>query len=108
TSIVPFGQTQQPPPPNGPKGPNGGDPVDLYTGLLTVSKTDLSLPDLQPINLQHSLRQNDPTSRAFGVGGDDNFDQYLTDAGANINLDFADGSQYLYTATASNTWTEQN
>jgi RHS repeat-associated protein len=108
TEIVPFGQTQQPPPPNGPKGPNGGDPVDLYTGLLTVSKVDLSLPDLMPIELEHSLRQNDPTSRAFGVGGDDNYDEYLTDSGTNVNLNFADGAEYLYTATGSNTWVEEN
>ena len=106
--ITPFGQTQQPPPNGGPKGPQGGDPVDLYTGLLSVAKTDLSVRDVIPATFTHYLRQNDPVSRALGIGGDDNYDIYLTDAGSNINLTMGNGAQYVFTPTGNNTWAEGN
>jgi RHS repeat-associated protein len=49
-------------------GPAAGDPVDVATGLLTVGKTDLFLPDVIPITLSRTYRPLDPVSRAFGIG----------------------------------------
>src|SRR5947199_216230 len=45
----------------------GGDPVDLGTGLFVLTNTDLQLPDVLPISLQRTYRQNDTVSRAFGI-----------------------------------------
>ena len=49
-------------------GSEDGDPVDLGTGLLVVEKMDLMLPDVLPITLTRTYRQNDTTSRPFGIG----------------------------------------
>lgn len=38
----------------------GGDPVDLATGLLVVTKTDLVIPGRQPVTLTRTAR---PTGR---------------------------------------------
>jgi RHS repeat-associated protein len=59
------------PPPDGPEpGGNdeGGDPVDLSTGLFVLKKTDLVIPDTMPIVLRRFYRPGDPISRAFGIG----------------------------------------
>jgi hypothetical protein len=42
-------------PTEGPLGPTDGDPVDLFTGLLVVNKTDLVLPDTVPIVLTRPI-----------------------------------------------------
>jgi YD repeat-containing protein len=49
-----------------------GDPVDMGTGLLVNSHTDLYLPDTMPISITRTYRQSDSSSRAFGIGT--NFD----------------------------------
>src|SRR5689334_3741176 len=54
-----------------------GDPVNLGTGLLIVEKTDLTLPDLIPINLRRTYRQNDNRSRAFGIGASHPYEVFL-------------------------------
>jgi RHS repeat-associated protein len=54
------------PPPGSPE--DGGDPVDLATGLLVMQKTDLALPDVLPIALRRTYRPNDPNVRWFGIG----------------------------------------
>jgi RHS repeat-associated protein len=65
TSGKPAGQNQ-----------NGGDPVDLATGLFSYNKTDLVLPDIIPISLTRSYRTNDNLSRAFGIGTSHNYDMF--------------------------------
>lgn len=56
---------------------NGGDPVDLGTGLFVYRKTDLVVTDVIPLVLTRTYRQNDSTSRAFGVGTNDSFDFFM-------------------------------
>jgi RHS repeat-associated protein len=56
---------------------NGGDPVDLATGLFVYQKNDLVLPDLLPLALTRTYRQNDPQSRAFGVGTSMPYDMFM-------------------------------
>ena len=65
------------PPGEGPKGPFGGDPVDLSTGLFLYEKVDLFLPDLLPIALTRSYRPGDPVTREFGIGSRHPYTLYL-------------------------------
>src|SRR5438445_11323475 len=55
----------------------GGDPVDLATGLFVYEKTDLVLPDVIPLTLTRTYRQNDTRSRTFGIGTTHNYDIFL-------------------------------
>jgi RHS repeat-associated protein len=67
-------------PADGPQSGNnddGGDPIDMGTGLFVYSKTDLVLPDLIPIVLSRTYRQNDPVSRSFGVGTGMPYDMFM-------------------------------
>ncbi|MGW1894199.1 IPT/TIG domain-containing protein [Streptomyces sp. NPDC002004] len=55
-----------------------GDPVDLQTGLLTDSRTDLAVADpLGSAEVTRSYWQGDSRSRAFGVGRDLSYNLYL-------------------------------
>jgi RHS repeat-associated protein len=56
---------------------NDGDPVDLFTGLFTLRKTDIYLPDVMPIALTRTYRPADSRSRAFGVGSNHPYDIFL-------------------------------
>jgi len=51
-----------------PGGDIGGDPVDLATGLLMVTKTDLMLPGRLPIALTRSYQTNGTVTGPFGRG----------------------------------------
>jgi RHS repeat-associated protein len=64
------------PPPGDDQG-QGGDPVNLATGLLVYSKTDLVVPDVIPLTLSRTYRPNDSASRSFGVGTSQPYDIYL-------------------------------
>jgi RHS repeat-associated protein len=48
-----------------------GDPVDVSTGLFTMEKTDLVLPDVIPIVLQRQHRAGDSSVGLFGQGQHD-------------------------------------
>jgi RHS repeat-associated protein len=55
-----------------------GDPVDLQTGLLTDSRTDLGVSDpLGPAEVTRTYWQGDSRSRAFGIGRDLSYNLYL-------------------------------
>jgi RHS repeat-associated protein len=87
-------------------GLTGGDPVDLGTGLFTMDKTDLVLPDVVPIVVQRSYRQGDTERRSFGVGQTGWLDMYLT--GDNVTyqwaeLILADGARVRFTRTSPGT-----
>lgn len=47
---------------------NAGDPVELATGLFIMEQIDLAIPDLIPLTLTRTYRQNDTASRPFGIG----------------------------------------
>ena len=76
-----------------------GDPVDLATGLLTLDKPDLVLPDVTPVVLQRSYRQNDTGRRSFGVGQTSGLDMYLTGDGTFqwAELILPDGARVRFT-----------
>ncbi|MFI9833765.1 RHS repeat-associated core domain-containing protein [Streptomyces sp. NPDC051913] len=55
-----------------------GDPVDLQTGLLTDSRTDLGVSDpLGSAEVTRTYWQGDSRSRAFGIGRDLSYNLYL-------------------------------
>lgn len=63
-------------PPAGP-GSQDGDPVDLSTGQFIYSKTDISLPDVVPIDLTRTYIANDSLTRAFGIGTTQSYDIFM-------------------------------
>jgi RHS repeat-associated protein len=54
------------------------DPVDVSTGLYTMEKTDLVLPDVMPIVLQRQHRSGDTSVGLFGMGQHDIYSMMLT------------------------------
>ncbi|WP_435212528.1 RHS repeat-associated core domain-containing protein [Streptomyces sp. bgisy034] len=55
-----------------------GDPVDLSTGLLTDSRTDLAVDDLlTPVEVTRTYWQGDTEKRAFGIGRDLVYNAFL-------------------------------
>jgi RHS repeat-associated protein len=79
-------------------GKNKADPVDCFTGLFTHTVTDIALPDVMPISVTRTYRQNDPASRAFGIGTDLSYDMYLYttvtgDSPSPIDLVLSDSSR---------------
>jgi RHS repeat-associated protein len=54
------------------------DPVDVSTGLYTMEKTDLMLPDVIPIVLQRQHRSGDTSVGLFGMGQHDLYSMTLT------------------------------
>jgi RHS repeat-associated protein len=55
----------------------GGDPVELSTGLFVHQKTDLALPDVIPLELSRTYRQNDSNDRPFGKGATTQYDMFI-------------------------------
>jgi RHS repeat-associated protein len=69
-----------PPPSSAPApggGSVGGDPVDLGTGLLADTETDLTVPGTLPLAVTRSYQQSDTGIRTFGVGDSSEYDMFL-------------------------------
>lgn len=77
----------------------GGDPVELATGLFIMEQTDLAIPDLMPLTLTRTYRQNDPASRPFGIGATHPYDLWLIrdDYCSIMQLILPDGARETYT-----------
>ncbi|MFF4418363.1 RHS repeat-associated core domain-containing protein [Streptosporangium sp. NPDC001559] len=54
-----------------------GDPVQLSTGQLMDSRTDLALDDVMPIEVTRTLYQGDAADRDFGIGQIGNYNAFL-------------------------------
>ncbi|MGY3678329.1 RHS repeat-associated protein [Streptomyces sp. TE33382] len=55
-----------------------GDPVDLSTGMLTDSRTDLAVSDSRgPAEVTRTYWQGDTRTRAFGIGRDLSYNVFL-------------------------------
>ena len=91
------------------------DPVDCATGLFLHTETDLAIQDVMPISVTRTYRQNDSTSRAFGIGTNISYGMWLyTNSSAaappEIDLIRSDGSSVAYllqsgTSLADGVWT---
>ncbi|MFC4532025.1 RHS repeat-associated core domain-containing protein [Sphaerisporangium dianthi] len=54
-----------------------GDPVQLSTGQLMDSRTDLAVDDVMPIEVTRTLYQGDTFKRGFGIGQIGEYDSFL-------------------------------
>jgi RHS repeat-associated protein len=79
-----------------------GDPVDLGTGLLINSHTDLYLPDILPISITRTYRQSDSRSRPFGIGTNFDYGIFLHSQNQyqEADLIFPDSSKVHYVRTS--------
>jgi YD repeat-containing protein len=95
----------QSPPPDGPRGREAGDPVDIATGLFVYRKTDLLLSDVIPLALTRVYRQNDTASRAFGIGASHPYAMFLWSAQQYQQCDLVlpDGARIHYVRTSAGT-----
>jgi RHS repeat-associated protein len=89
-----------------------GEPVDLGTGLFVYQKTDLMLPDLIPLAVTRTYRQNDPQSRTFGIGTSMPYDMFMVGDNNTFpegytfqDLIMADGSRVHFQRTSPCTGT---
>jgi RHS repeat-associated protein len=107
-----LGSPGSAPPAGGPAGDpsNGGDPVNLSTGLFVYNKTDLVLSDVVPLKVERTYRPNDNQSRAFGIGTSHGYEMFLvgdTSAYAYQDLILPDGSRiHFYRISAGTSWTD--
>ncbi|MGN6558114.1 MAG: RHS repeat-associated core domain-containing protein [Solirubrobacterales bacterium] len=100
------------PPGSGPipgGGSHGGDPVDMYSGLFTYQKTDLTLPDSVPISIERTYRPQDSNSYSFGTGTTSLYDMRLwsTNNYKEADLILPDGGRVHYVRISEGTgWTD--
>jgi len=80
----------------------GGDPVDLGSGLFVMDHTDLALPDVTPISLTRTYRQNDANNRGWGPGWSHPYFVYLWSAQPyqQVDLILPDGGRVHYVRTS--------
>lgn len=81
------------------------DPVDLATGLFVYNKTDLLLPDVMPVQLSRTYRQNDSTERPFGKGMTTAYEMYVagnTHSAGSVVL--PDGGRALFNRIGPQVW----
>jgi RHS repeat-associated protein len=99
--------TTKPPPPQGPgQGtPDGGDPVDLGTGLFVLQKTDLALQDVIPLALTRTYRPGDNATHPFGIGATHPYALRLWSAALYVEADLVlpDGGTIHYVRTSPGT-----
>jgi len=93
-------QTGSAPPP-----PKDGDPVDLATGLFVLERTDLYVPDIIPLALTRTYRQNDSQSRPFGIGSSHPYAMFLWSAQQyqEADLILPDGARIHFVRTSPGT-----
>jgi RHS repeat-associated protein len=102
-----------PPPAQGPApgGPKDGEPVDVWTGLFLLERTDLFLPDVLPISLRRTYRPGDVTVRSFGIGTSHDYRMYLWSAQQyqEVDLILPDGGRvhYVRVSAGTNYWTAE-
>jgi RHS repeat-associated protein len=91
-------------PPLGPDTSQGGDPVDLATGLFTLQKTDLVLPGRMPIVWTRTFRNQGSPTGPFGRGTAHAY-QVLVGRQANQRiLLLPDGRRFVLTLQSDSTY----
>ena len=68
-----------------------GDPVDVATGDVLMTETDLSLPGLLPLVIERTHRSSWRTGQWFGRGWQSSLDQRLEISAGRVRGAFADG-----------------
>ncbi|HEY0638613.1 MAG TPA: RHS repeat-associated core domain-containing protein, partial [Pseudonocardiaceae bacterium] len=82
-----------------------GDPVDLSTGMLTDSHTDLAVADTIPASLTRAYYQGDGNERQFGLNQSTSYDLFLTSARQyqEVDLNLPGGGRVHYVRTSPGT-----
>ncbi|MFF3967868.1 RHS repeat-associated core domain-containing protein [Streptomyces griseorubiginosus] len=83
-----------------------GDPVDLSTGMLTDSRTDLAINDpLTSVSVSRTYWQGDTTRRAFGIGRDLAYNAFLhsQEQYKQVDLYLPGGQKVHYVRTSAGT-----
>jgi RHS repeat-associated protein len=90
------------PPGDCPSCANGGDPVNLTTGLFSLDQTDLALPDTLPIAVTRTYRSRDLEVRPFGPGTTYPYAMFLWSAHQYTEADLVlpDGAKIHYVRTS--------
>jgi YD repeat-containing protein len=73
-----------------------GDPVDVATGDVVLTQTDVSLPGLLPLVLKRVHRSSQRAGRWFGESWVSSLDQRLLVTGDRVATVFADGQVLLW------------
>jgi hypothetical protein len=88
-------------------GPTGGgprkqDPVDPSTGIFSMQKTDLYLPDTIPLALTRTYNSGDGVARAFGRSMVNPYAMFLWSAAqySQVDLILPEGSKVHYVRTS--------
>ncbi len=85
------------------------DPVDPSSGTLTIEKTDLVLPGVLPIGIVRSYRTQAQGVGAFGMGGEFNYNLYLSGIGtAALSLLMPNGNRYTFSQEVDGYYRNQN
>ncbi|WP_329088017.1 RHS repeat-associated core domain-containing protein [Streptosporangium sp. NBC_01469] len=84
---------------------SAGDPVDLGSGLFTLSQTDLMVDDVMPLTVNRGYNPGDTRKRSMGIGSNDLYNMYLSSRKQyeEADLNFPDGSQVHYVRTSPGT-----
>ncbi len=99
---------QVPDPTPAPAGPSAGDPVDMATGLFTLSKTDMVIPGRIPIGLTRHYHSGNTFVGAFGIGTGHQLDPRLVFVGAGegqLVLTRGDDSRMPFSLNTDGTYT---
>ncbi|MFE9776386.1 RHS repeat-associated core domain-containing protein [Streptomyces sp. NPDC005931] len=83
-----------------------GDPVELSTGMLTDTRTDLAVADsLTPIEVTRTYWQGDTSKRAFGIGRDLVYNAFLhsEEQYKEVDLYLPGGEKVHYVRTSAGT-----
>jgi RHS repeat-associated protein len=92
------------PPGSGPiaGGKRGGEPIDLATGIFSMEKTDLYLPDVVPLALTRTYNSGDNLDRSFGIGMQNPYAMFLWSANQyqEADLILPDGGKIHYVRTS--------
>ncbi|GAA0809714.1 RHS repeat-associated core domain-containing protein [Spirilliplanes yamanashiensis] len=83
-----------------------GDPVDLSTGMMVDSHTDLTVPDVTPLAVTRNYFQGDTRPREFGVGQSSQYHIFLrsaTNNAASVDLYLPGGKKVHFARTTPGT-----
>ena len=93
----------------GEDGDDGGDPVDLASGLFVDEHTDLTVNDVLPISITRTYRQNDTQNREFGIGANFTYGIFINSKQEYVEADliFPDsGKVHLVRTSPGTGWTD--
>ncbi len=93
-------------------GPEGGDPVDLSSGLQVVRATDITLNgERGSISINRVFRSMDTNAGPFGIGTNHNYSytlgtgNFIKGVCQCLTLVMPDGNQFLFSETGTNIFT---